>query len=44
MIHKIKAGWKVVSHKTGRNLGIYKTKKAAVKRLRQIKYFGNAKT
>lgn len=40
MIVKSKSGFKVVSHTTGRMFGSYKTKKEAVKRLRQIKYFG----
>ena len=43
MIRKVKGGWKVVSHITGRSFGTYKTKKAAEKRLRQIKMFGQLK-
>lgn len=43
MIRKIKGGYKVVSHRTGRNMGTYKTRKAALRRLRQIKYFGGRK-
>lgn len=39
MIRKVKDGWRVVSHTTGKNLGTYKTKKEAQQRLRQIKYF-----
>ncbi len=39
MIRKVKAGWRVVSHRTGKNLGTYKTKKEAQERLRQVKYF-----
>ena len=39
MIRKVKEGWRVVSHRTGKNLGTYKTKKAAQERLRQVKYF-----
>lgn len=38
MIRKVKSGYKVVS-KEGKNLGKYKTKKAALKRLRQVEYF-----
>ena len=40
MIRKIKGKWYVLSHTTGRTFGIYKTKKEAEKRLRQIKMFG----
>lgn len=40
MIIKTKLGYKVVSHKTKRSFGIYKDKKLAEARLRQIKYFG----
>ena len=40
MIKKVKDGYKVVSEKTGKNLGgPYKTKAAAEKRLRQVEYF-----
>jgi hypothetical protein len=40
MIKKVKEGYKVVSEKTGKNLGgPYKTKAAAQKRLRQVEYF-----
>ena len=39
MIIKVKNGYRVVSHTTGRNLGEYKTKKEAEKRLKQIKFF-----
>lgn len=38
MIRKCKSGWKVVAH-SGRNMGQYRTKKEALKRLRQIEYF-----
>lgn len=38
MIRKVKDGYKVVSKK-GKNLGKYKSKKGAVKRLRQVEYF-----
>ena len=39
MIRKVKAGWKVVSHQTGKSFGTYKTKAAAERRLTQIKRF-----
>jgi len=39
MIRKVKGGFRVVSHRTGRNLGTYKTKKQAQKRLKQLKRF-----
>ncbi len=38
MIRKTKKGYKVIS-KSGRNLGEYKTKKEALKRLRQVEWF-----
>jgi len=38
MIKKIKRGYKLVSHK-GRNLGIFKTKKAALKHEREVIFF-----
>ncbi len=31
--------YKVISHQTGRNFGVYATRSAAEKRLRQIKRF-----
>jgi hypothetical protein len=40
MIRKVKGGFKLVSHK-GKSLGKYKTKKAALKRERQVNYFKN---
>lgn len=43
MIRKVKAGWRVVSERTGRNLGTYKTLAAAKKRLRQVEYFKHLK-
>ena len=44
MIKKVKAGYKVVSEKTGENLGgPYKTKAAAEKRLRQVEFFKHKK-
>jgi hypothetical protein len=40
MIKKVKEGYKVVSEKTGRNLGgPYKTKAEAEKRLKQVEFF-----
>ena len=41
MIRKTKGGYKVLSHKTGKCLGTYKTKKEAENRLKQIKGFSN---
>ena len=42
MIKKIKGGYKVVSE-SGRNMGLFKTLKAAKNRLRQIEYFKHMK-
>lgn len=42
MIKRIKKGFRVVSH-TGKNLGEYKSKKAAKKRLSQIEFFKRRK-
>jgi len=43
MILKTKAGYQVVSRK-GRNLGgPYKTREAAIKRLRQVEFFKHRK-
>lgn len=39
MIRKVKSGYRVVSHTTGRNMGTFKTKAAAKRRLGQILYF-----
>ena len=39
MIKKSAKGYTVVSHQTGKSFGSYPTKKAARKRLRQIKRF-----
>jgi hypothetical protein len=40
MIKKVKDGYKVLSEKTGKNLGgPYKTRAAAEKRLRQVEFF-----
>ncbi len=38
MIKKVKEGYRVVSD-SGRNMGTYRTKEGAEKRLRQIEYF-----
>jgi hypothetical protein len=44
MIKKVKGGYKVLSEKTGKNLGgPYKTREEAVKRLRQVEYFKHSK-
>jgi hypothetical protein len=44
MIKKVKAGYKVVSEKTGKNLGgPYKTREEAAKRLRQVEFFKDNK-
>lgn len=44
MIKKVKAGYKVLSEKTGKNLGgPYKTKEEAEKRLRQVEFFKHRK-
>jgi hypothetical protein len=40
MIKKIGNLWRVVSHKTGRNMGTYKKKSDAIKRIQQLKLFG----
>ena len=40
MIRKASGGYKVLSEKTGKNLGgPYKTRKEAEKRLRQVEFF-----
>jgi hypothetical protein len=45
VIIKTKGGYKVVSKKTGRNLGgPYKSKDAAVKRLKAVEYFKHLKS
>lgn len=41
MIRKTKQGYKVVSHKTHRSFGVYPSRKKAIQRLRQIKFFGS---
>jgi hypothetical protein len=44
MIKKVKEGYKVLSEKTGKNLGgPYKTKEEAKKRLQQVEYFKRTK-
>ena len=44
MIKKIKSKYVVLSEKTGRRFGTYKTKKEAVKRLKQIEFFKHLKS
>lgn len=39
MIRRVKGGYRVVSHQTGRNFGTYRTKAQAQRRLAQIKRF-----
>lgn len=41
MIRKVKSGYRVLSKKAHRNMGTYKTKKAAKKRLAQIEMFSS---
>ena len=43
MIKKTKAGYKVVSHITGRSFGTYPSKKKAEERLKQIKRYAKNK-
>lgn len=44
MIKKVKEGYKVVSEKTGKNLGgPYKSKEQAKKRLQQVEFFKRRK-
>ena len=44
MIKKVTGGYKVVSEKSGKNLGgPYKTKEEAQKRLRQVEFFKHKK-
>lgn len=44
MVKKTSGGYKVVSEKTGKNLGgPYKSKEAAKERLRQVEYFKHKK-
>jgi hypothetical protein len=44
MIQKVKGGYKVVSEKSGKNLGgPYKTREQAEKRLRQVEFFKHNK-
>ncbi|MFX0133364.1 MAG: hypothetical protein ACFFDN_06960 [Candidatus Hodarchaeota archaeon] len=43
MIIKSGTKYKVVSKKTKRNLGTYRTKKEAEKRLKQVEYFKHLK-
>lgn len=43
MIRKVGKSYHIYSEKTGKRLGTYSTKGAALKRLRQIEYFKRAK-
>jgi hypothetical protein len=43
MIKKVGKKFRVVSEKTGRNLGTERTKAGAAKRLRQVEYFKHLK-
>jgi hypothetical protein len=44
MIKKVKGGYKVLSEKTGKNLGgPYKTREEAEKRLKQVEFFKRRK-
>jgi hypothetical protein len=44
MIKKVKEGYKVLSEKSGKNLGgHYTTREEAVKRLQQVEYFKRKK-
>lgn len=44
MIKKAKGRYVVLSEKTGRKFGTYRTKKEAEKRLRQIEFFKHLKS
>ena len=44
MIKKIKGKYVVLSETTGRKFGTYRTKKEAIKRLRQIEFFKHLKS
>ena len=43
MIIKIKEGYRVVSEKAKKNLGTYKTREEAEKRLQQVEFFKHQK-
>ena len=44
MIKKVKGGYRVVSEKSGKNLGgPYRTRAEALKRLRQVEFFKHHK-
>jgi hypothetical protein len=43
MIRKVKGGYRVLSEKKKRNMGTYKTKAGAEKRLKQIEMFKHMK-
>jgi len=42
-IRKVKGGYRLVSKKTGKNLGTYPTRAGAEKREQQVQYFKHAK-
>jgi hypothetical protein len=44
MIRKVKGGYRVLSEVHKRNMGTYKTKAAAEKRLKQIEMFKHMRT
>ena len=44
MIKKVKGRYVVLSETTGRKFGTYRTKKEALKRLRQIEFFKHLKS
>lgn len=43
MIRRVKGGFRVVSHRTGKNLGTFSTHNAAEARLKQLKRFRKKK-
>ena len=43
MIRKVKSGYAVISHRTGKRLGTYKTRAAAQAAIRRHKHFSKAK-
>lgn len=43
MIKRFKKQWRVISERTHRNMGTFKTKKDAEIRLRQVEYFKHKK-
>lgn len=43
MIRKVKGGYRVVSERTHRNMGTFKSKAIAKRRLEQVEYFKKLK-